>query len=606
MSSKRVPSDSLLKGRRAIEFINGIELINDLDWREPISKWVLHCCLYSDEIEASVIPRSTEWYVLIDDNYPMGSISIYPSKKNSINVTFPHQMYNGEGYSDHPWRSGLLCLDTNVRTLGNLAPSEEPFQDEMRLAWYISRAIEWLIAASRNKLTLKDEPFEMVDFPEWSSLKVGFSETTQSFRFWNSKNIKFGLATFSILNCGIFLVRGFKQFNGVCLRNVNWGYYPTDFKSNDRILGSWILLNEMPHFKPWQAPSTWGELTKICREQGIDLGNIMKQVKKKQSYKNKLVHILLIGFPIKRKINEEFTEIFWKGIEIPLLKDNSLIPKININGNKKNNHKINVNGRERIRWMRSYNWAKKAVMSRGMLPESISESKILIIGAGALGSSIGELLTRAGVEKLGIIDYDILEMGNLTRHNLLVTDLGRSKVESLANRLNKTSVHSKVAYYSGTLKDVIENNMGELKKYRVILDCTGEDEVLEYLQQYQWPTTKQFISISLGYGGKRLYTFSNCGSSFRYDLFRKVIDPWLQEEKSWYEETELPREGLGCWHPLFPARIDDVWIMAATAVKRLEIIYRQRQKPLFSVYEQNDDNGTFSGLDLINNEVCDE
>lgn len=241
-----------------------------------------------------------------------------------------------------------------------------------------------------------------------------------------------------------------------------------------------------------------------------------------------------------------------------------------------------------------------------MLPKSINESKILIIGAGALGSSIGELLTRAGVEKLGIIDFDNLEMGNLTRHSLLVTEVGRSKGEALANRLNKTSIHSKVTFYSGTLKDIIENNMDELKKYRVIIDCTGEDEVLDYLQQYKWPAIKQFISISLGFGGKRLFVFSNCGSIFRYKLFRKLINPWLQEEQRWYEESELPREGLGCWHPLFPARNDDVWIMAATAVKRLETMYRERQKALFSVYEQGENNGEFSGIDLVYNEVFDE
>nr|WP_256558382.1 ThiF family adenylyltransferase [Halobacillus sp. A1] len=241
-----------------------------------------------------------------------------------------------------------------------------------------------------------------------------------------------------------------------------------------------------------------------------------------------------------------------------------------------------------------------------MLPKSINESKILIIGAGALGSSVGELLTRAGVEKLGIIDYDNLEMGNLTRHNLLVTEVGRSKVEALANRLNKTSIHSKVTFYSGTLKYIIENNIDELKKYSVILDCTGEDEVLEYLQQYIWPATKRFVSISLGFGGKRLFIFSNCGLNFRYNLFRKLTNPWLLEEKRWYEETELPREGLGCWHPLFPARIDDVWIMAATTVKKLETIYGETHKPLFSVYEQDDNNGAFSGLDLVYNEVYDE
>lgn len=55
MRTKKVPSDSLLMGRRSLEFIEGIELIEDLQWIEPIKKWVLHFSIYSNEIESAVI-----------------------------------------------------------------------------------------------------------------------------------------------------------------------------------------------------------------------------------------------------------------------------------------------------------------------------------------------------------------------------------------------------------------------------------------------------------------------------------------------------------------------------------------------------------------------
>ncbi|WP_269317796.1 HesA/MoeB/ThiF family protein [Exiguobacterium sp. KJ 601] len=605
----KVPNESLLTGRRATEFVEGIEIIDDLKWIEPIKKWVLHCSLYSDEIEHAVINKCTEWYILIDDAYPRGSIGFYPSKRNSLTQTFPHQMYNYEDNNNYPWRNGLLCLDSNVRTLGRLVPNEEPYQEEVRLTWHVIRAIEWLIAASKNKLTSQDELFELIDFPEFSSLKLGFSEDSQSFMHWNSIKVKYGIATFSVLHSGVFLVREFKKLNGLSLRNNEWGYHSSQVKSDDRILGSWILLKEVPHFKPWQAPLTWSELTEICKNQKIDILSVLRQINRKQNCKKKLVHILLIGFPIKEKLNEDYSEIFWKGVEIPFLIENSLNPKrvkLDIKQSNKIEKQVTINGLSKIKWMHSFNWSKSAVMSRGMLPKKISDSKILLIGAGALGSSVGELLVRAGVEKLGIIDYDNLEMGNLTRHTLLLNEIGNNKAEALTKRLNKTSLHSKVESHAGTLKYNLENNIEQLRKYNVILDCTGDDEVLMQLQQYQWSDIKQFISISLGFEGRKLFLFSNYSFYFHYDLFRECVDPWLADESTQFNEKQLPREGLGCWHPLFPARADDVWILAATAIKKLEAIYNETKFSTFSIYEQENSDGNFQGINLVHNEVINE
>ncbi|MEH7148608.1 hypothetical protein, partial [Priestia megaterium] len=246
MTNNVVPTESLLRGRRATEFIEGITLLNDLQWNESIEQWILHCSLFSNKIEASILPKKTEWYILIDNEYPKGNIRFFPAKVNSFTQTFPHQMYNGEGNKEFPWRSGMLCLDTNVRTLGRFITNNEPFEEDKRLIWYVERAIHWLIAASLNELTIDDEPFELIDFPESSGFKIGFSENYQSFRYWNSTDVKFGIAEFSLILPGTFLIRHFKKPNGQCFREVTWGQYASQFKSHDRVLGSWLLLNEVP------------------------------------------------------------------------------------------------------------------------------------------------------------------------------------------------------------------------------------------------------------------------------------------------------------------------------------------------------------------------
>ena len=602
MTNHVVPSESLLRGRRATEFIEGITLLNDLEWNESIEKWILHCSLFSDKIEADILPKETEWYILIDNEYPKGSISFYPAKVNSFTQTFPHQMYNGEGNKAYPWRSGMLCLDTNVRTLGRFITNNEPFEEDKRLNWYVERAIYWLIAASLNNLTIDDEPFELVDFPEYSGLKLGFLENYQSFRYWNSTDIKFGIVEFSLILPGTFLVRHFKKPNGQCFREINWGQYASQFKCDNRVIGSWILLKEVPFLEPWQAPSTWEELEAVCDKQGIDLLKKINLLKNKQNYRNKLAHILLVGFPIRNKLSDEDSEIFWKGIEIPILFDfkagfkRTHLKEKEVITNKSTHH---INKYRKINWMHSFNWSKESIMSRGMLPKSLCNSKVLQIGAGSLGASVGELLIRGGVEKLGITDFDLLEMGNITRHTLLINDIDKYKAQSLADKLNRSSLHSKVTSFNGTLQYNLNHNSKELEKYNIILDCTGEDEVLGYLENYTWPHPKRFVSVSLGFGGKRLFFFNSMGLNFPNEIFKEMIRPWLIKEQDHYQGYTFPREGLGCWHPLFPARTDDIWIMAATAVKKLERIHQEQDVPILSVYEQQVTNGAFEGLKLV-------
>lgn len=78
-----------------------------------------------------------------------------------------------------------------------------------------------------------------------------------------------------------------------------------------------------------------------------------------------------------------------------------------------------------------------------MLPElgaegqkRLSASKVLLIGAGGLGSPIATYLTAAGIGTLGIIDADKVSESNLQRQTLYSEDeIGMSKVECARKRL---------------------------------------------------------------------------------------------------------------------------------------------------------------------------
>ena len=67
---------------------------------------------------------------------------------------------------------------------------------------------------------------------------------------------------------------------------------------------------------------------------------------------------------------------------------------------------------------------------------ALLDSKVLIIGAGGLGSPVAIYLALAGIGTLGIVDYDVVDVTNLQRQILHHdADIGRSKVESAKDTL---------------------------------------------------------------------------------------------------------------------------------------------------------------------------
>ncbi len=255
-------------------------------------------------------------------------------------------------------------------------------------------------------------------------------------------------------------------------------------------------------------------------------------------------------------------------------------------------------------WASSENWHIEQISTRGRLPKVLTSQKILLLGAGAVGSAIAELLSRGNAQKITIVDSDKLEVGNLTRHTLDREYLKVSKAADVANRLNLASPHATIDAISHDFPLIEEAEKSYIQQFDIILDCTGDDAVLHHLEHFAWGDAKIFFSISLGMGGKRLFCFVAYGSSFPHAIFRNMLNLWLYKELEDFNQ-QLPREGIGCWHPVFPARSDDVWMMAGVAVKHIEsLISLPPQETDFAVFEQVYENGTFVGVRRVYPDVA--
>jgi adenylyltransferase/sulfurtransferase len=101
--------------------------------------------------------------------------------------------------------------------------------------------------------------------------------------------------------------------------------------------------------------------------------------------------------------------------------------------------------------------------------KKILSSKVLIIGAGGLGSPAAEFLSRAGIGTVGIVDDDKVSLSNLHRQSLYNTsDIGKFKVKIAKDKINKINPHTKVTIYKIRLNSV--NFKKIINKYDYIVD----------------------------------------------------------------------------------------------------------------------------------------
>lgn len=103
--------------------------------------------------------------------------------------------------------------------------------------------------------------------------------------------------------------------------------------------------------------------------------------------------------------------------------------------------------------------------------EKFLQAKILILGAGGLGSPAALYLAAAGVGTLGIVDSDDTDLSNLQRQILHNTkDIGRPKVQSAKEKLSLLNPDVKLNLYHTRLTS--ENILDIINDYDVIVDGT--------------------------------------------------------------------------------------------------------------------------------------
>jgi len=137
----------------------------------------------------------------------------------------------------------------------------------------------------------------------------------------------------------------------------------------------------------------------------------------------------------------------------------------------------------------------------------INKAKILIIGVGGLGCPLLSYLASSGVNNIGIVDHDKIELGNLNRQILFDTsDLGKYKVDQAKVKIKK--IYNQIKLKTYKIKITKKNIKTILKGYDIICDGTDNFDTRLIINDYCKKNKKILISAAISKFDGHLFKFN--------------------------------------------------------------------------------------------------
>ena len=148
--------------------------------------------------------------------------------------------------------------------------------------------------------------------------------------------------------------------------------------------------------------------------------------------------------------------------------------------------------------------------------KKILMSSILIIGIGGLGCPLITYLAASGIGKIGIVDFDRIEISNLNRQTLFGSnDLGKYKVSQAKKKI--TLLNKKIKIITFNKKITSKNIKNISKKFDIICDCTDNFSTRYLINDYCQKNKKILITAAISkFDGHLLkFNFKEKGPCYR-------------------------------------------------------------------------------------------
>lgn len=330
-------------------------------------------------------------------------------------------------------------------------------------------------------------------------------------------------------------------------------------KSHDIKQGIWLHINEPPVLYRRKTITKWDDLLKILSvEQIKHIYSFRDSVYKRRGKEAK--YFILLSYPIPN------TEKKREEAHLELIEDHVK------EGPKESKYKNlecykQIRRGDQITWCKSKNVSFEYFFGRGLLAKQFVENKLLIIGVGAIGSSLAKILVRGGTTKLDIIYFDIVKSGNICRSEYRPQFILSYKVAALELELATISPFVEIEILNpifawdmmGKGFDLKKN---ELRKYDIIFDCTTDKYLSNMLDMMNLPG--RVINFSISNKANEFVSVTGTGNitSQKKKIFENLAG--IEQEEPFYPE-------VGCFQPTFEASYNDINLLLNYAIKEINI-----------------------------------
>lgn len=151
-------------------------------------------------------------------------------------------------------------------------------------------------------------------------------------------------------------------------------------------------------------------------------------------------------------------------------------------------------------------------------------SSVLVIGAGGLGSAALQYLAASGIGKIGVCDFDTLDVSNLHRQVIYKFEqIGLPKTEAAKSNIEKFNPNTKIEIYNQKVS--IKNIENLVSNYDIILDCTDNFTTKFLIHDACYLYKKDLIQSSIYQfeGQLHVFNFSNKSKSGCFRCLWAVI-----------------------------------------------------------------------------------
>ncbi len=139
--------------------------------------------------------------------------------------------------------------------------------------------------------------------------------------------------------------------------------------------------------------------------------------------------------------------------------------------------------------------------------KKLFKSKVLIVGAGGLGCSIIDQLSRLGIGEIGIIDKDKVQLSNIHRQNLFDTkDINKFKVNVIRKKILKITPNIKLKIYKKFLNEKNANKI--INNYNLIIDGSDNFKTKFLINEICMKLKKKLIIGAISKFEGHVFTFN--------------------------------------------------------------------------------------------------